>query len=98
MEMANKAANVMPIRFKGSKTALKKNYYKWNKVNKMLPQANGKSPYLVQTEIIKAYATKDKIFNISVFGIKQKSCIHICDAVQGIESLTCASEDVVENC
>lgn len=29
-----------------------------------------------------------KIVNISVFETKQKTYVHLCDAVQGIESLT----------
>lgn len=55
-----------------------------------------KSPYLLQMEIIKRPATKVKIANISVFGMKQKSYIHLCDAVQGIESLTFVTKDDVQ--
>ena len=32
---------------------------------------------------------------MSVFGMKQKSYIHLCDAVQGIESLTFVTKDIV---
>lgn len=57
----------------------------------MLPQ--GKEPLIVT--IVKGYTTTVKIRNISVVGMKQKSYIHFCDAVQGVGSLTFVTKDIV---